>query len=177
MKFSLLDGAILVAPILLTRFLLMSLLNREAVKRAAFFPPTLGFEKTAYYINVLTTFLLLIVPFFLKIKPNGIRGISGLILITGALILYAVSVIQFAKPDNHGLNLMGLYKISRNPMYVSFFLYFSGCCLVTSSLVLLIVLIVFQISVHFLIISEERWCIEKFGDPYLDYMKKVRRYI
>jgi protein-S-isoprenylcysteine O-methyltransferase Ste14 len=174
---NLLNGAILVVPIILTRFLLMSLLNKEAVKRAAFFPPTVGFEKISYRINVLTTFLLLIVPFFLKITLNGILGISGLILLIGALILYGISIIQFAKPNNYGLNLLGLYSISRNPMYVFFFLYFLGCCMVTSSWILLLVLIVFQISVHFLIISEERWCNVKFGDSYLDYMKKVRRYI
>jgi protein-S-isoprenylcysteine O-methyltransferase Ste14 len=177
MKFSVINGTILVLPILITRFLLLALLNKEAVKRAAFFPPTRGFEKTAYRINVLTTLLLLIVPFFLQIKLNGISGISGLFFLICGLTLYAIAIVQFAKPDNYGLNNSGLYTITRNPMYVSFFLYFLGCCMLTSSRVLLLVLVVFQISVHFLIISEERWCIEKFGDSYRDYIKKVRRYL
>jgi protein-S-isoprenylcysteine O-methyltransferase Ste14 len=177
MKFSIISGAILVLPILITRFLVLALLNKEAVRRAAFLPPTLGFERIAYQVNVLTTLLLMIVPFFLQIKLKGVLGISGLFFFIVALALYAIAIVQFAKPDNYGLNISGLYTISRNPMYVSFFLYFLGCCMLTSSRILLLVIIVFQISVHFLIISEERWCIEEFGDSYRDYIKKVRRYL
>jgi protein-S-isoprenylcysteine O-methyltransferase Ste14 len=43
--------------------------------------------------------------------------------------------------------------------------------------VLLVILVIFQISVHFLIISEERWCRGKFGEPYEKYMLEVRRYL
>jgi protein-S-isoprenylcysteine O-methyltransferase Ste14 len=88
-----------------------------------------------------------------------------------------VSVSNFAKPAKNGINLKGLYRISRNPMYLAYFIYFLGCVLLTRSLVLLALLIVFQISAHWIILSEERWCIEKFGEEYLNYMKKVRRYI
>jgi protein-S-isoprenylcysteine O-methyltransferase Ste14 len=37
--------------------------------------------------------------------------------------------------------------------------------------------LVFQISSHWIILSEERWCVKQFGDEYIDYMKRVRRYI
>lgn len=172
-----LNGIIIVLPILLIRFLLLSLLNKEAVKRAAFFPPVQGIEKMAYWINIITTFLLIVVPFFLKINPHGPMGITGLCFLILALILYSISIIQFARPDNTGLNKSGLYHISRNPMYVAFFLYFLGGCMLTRSWLLLIILLIFQISVHFLIISEERWCKEKFGELYNEYMEKVRRYL
>jgi protein-S-isoprenylcysteine O-methyltransferase Ste14 len=173
----LINGIILVLPIILVRFFLLASLNKDAVIRAAFYPPTIGIEKIAYMVNILTTFLLLGVPFFLKINLHGILGFEGLGLLTMGLVFYIIAIIQFARPNSIGLNTTGLYSISRNPMYVAFFLYFLGCCMVTSSLLLLIILAVFQISVHFLIISEERWCKKKFGETYLEYMVKVRRYI
>ncbi len=37
--------------------------------------------------------------------------------------------------------------------------------------------IVFQISAYWIILSEERWCVKKFGEEYINYMNKVRRYI
>jgi protein-S-isoprenylcysteine O-methyltransferase Ste14 len=37
--------------------------------------------------------------------------------------------------------------------------------------------LVFQISAHWIILSEERWCVNKFGQEYINYMNKVRRYI
>ena len=36
--------------------------------------------------------------------------------------------------------------------------------------------IMFQISAHWIILSEERWCLDRFGEAYEEYMKKVRRY-
>ena len=49
--------------------------------------------------------------------------------------------------------------------------------MLTRSWLLLAILMVFQVSVHFMILAEERWCREKFGEPYEEYMKKVRRYL
>jgi len=173
----LLNGFILVLPILIIRFALLSLLNKEALKRAAFFPPTKGIEKTAYWLNQLTTLSMLVLVFFLRIKIQGLTGFIGLGVSSLGLILYIISIIQFARPDNFGLSKTGLYSISRNPMYVAYLIYLIGCCILTGSWLLLLVLIFFQISVHFLILSEERWCTEQFGEPYTTYLKNVRRYI
>ncbi len=173
----LLNGLILVLPILIIRFALLSLLNKEAVKRAAFFPPTNGIEKVAYWIYQLTTLSMLVSLFFLRIKIQGLSGFIGLGVLSLGLILYIISIIQFARPNNVGISITGLYSISRNPMYVAYFIYFIGCCILTGSWLFLVVLSIFQISVHFLIISEERWCIEQFGESYTTYMKNVRRYI
>jgi len=174
---TLLTGLLIVLPIMLTRYLLTSLLNREAVKRAAFFPPTQGLEKPAYLVNIGTTLLLLVVPFFLRINLVGIIGIAGISLSILALVLYGISIIHFAGPDAGGINRSGLYAVSRNPMYVTFFFYFLGACMMTRSWLLMTVLLVFQVSVHFMILAEERWCRETFGEAYLTYTKTVRRYI
>ncbi|WP_436416701.1 methyltransferase family protein, partial [Petrimonas sp.] len=71
----------------------------------------------------------------------------------------------------------GLYRYSRNPMYVSFFIYFLGICLLVESWWYAAILMLFQLSVHYLILAEERWCIQQFGDDYKQYMKEVRRYV
>ena len=174
---SVLTGLLIVLPILLIRYLLTSLLNREAVKRAAFFPPTQGLENPAYWINIGTTLLLLVIPFFLTIKLTGFMGIAGIGLSLTALVLYGISIIHFARPDASGINRSGLYTVSRNPMYVAFFLYFLGACMLTRSWLLLAVLLIFQGSVHFMILAEERWCRETFGEPFINYLHKVRRYV
>lgn len=170
-------GLLIVIPILLTRYLLTSLLNKEAVRRAAFFPPAQGLEKPAYVVNIVTTLLLLVVPFFLRIDLHGLMGIAGLGITLVSLALYGIGIIHFARPDAGGINRSGLYSVSRNPMYVAFFLYFLGACMITRSWLLLSVLLVFQVTVHFMILAEERWCRETFGEAYHDYMKTVRRYL
>jgi protein-S-isoprenylcysteine O-methyltransferase Ste14 len=170
-------GLLTVIPILLTRYLLTSLLNKEAVRRAAFFPPAQGPEKPAYIVNIITTLLLLVLPFFLRINLHGLMGIAGLGISLVSLLLYGISIIHFARPDAGGINRSGLYAFSRNPMYVSFFLYFLGACMMTRSWLQLGVLLVFQVSVHFMILAEERWCTKTFGEQYSDYQRQVRRYL
>lgn len=62
-------------------------------------------------------------------------------------------------------------------MYLSYFLCFLGCALLSRSLILLGVVLLFQVSAHWVILAEERWCREQFGDAYRAYQKEVRRYL
>lgn len=62
-------------------------------------------------------------------------------------------------------------------MYVGYFIYFMGCCILTQSSLLFVIVLIFQYSAHTIILSEERWCIEKFKTEYIEYMEKVRRYL
>lgn len=108
--------------------------------------------------------------------PSTINFIGLFFLITGTLI-YLKAIIDFSKTDEQGFSSQGIYHLSRNPMYIGFFLYFLGCSLLIESVIYFIVLMIFQIAVHFIIISEERWCEETFGEDYQEYLNHVRRYL
>ena len=75
------------------------------------------------------------------------------------------------------MNTNGVYRFSRNPIYIAYFLCFIGMALLTASALLLTLVLVFQISAHWIIRAEERWCLERFGAAYARYMQKVRRYL
>jgi protein-S-isoprenylcysteine O-methyltransferase Ste14 len=171
------NAFLIVIPLILIRFGLLSILDKESLKRAAYFAPLLGKEKVAYLFYQLSNSLIIVYLCFLKIRTDDYWFYIGILIYGLGVLLCIISVFDFAKPKENGINLKGLYRVSRNPMYVAYFIYFLGCVLLTRSLVLLVILIVFQISAHWIIWSEERWCIEKFGDEYINYMNKVRRYI
>lgn len=166
-----------VIPIILIRYGLLIMINKEALKRASLFAPLIEREKVAFWVYQITTALILLYLLLLKIKTDSAWFYIGLIIYSLGIILYVVSIINYARPKKNGINLNGLYRVSRNPMYVAYFIYFLGCVLLTRSWVLLLLLISFQISVHWIILSEERWCIREFGEEYIKYMNKVRRYI
>ena len=168
------NGFILLIPLLLIRF---GLLNKEGLKRAAYFAPLIGREKAAYWFYQISNILIFVYLFFLKITTDPYWFYAGLVTYGIGVLMCLVSVSNFSKPAKNGINLNGLYRISRNPLYVSYFIYFLGCVLITQSLLLLAILVVFQISTHWIILSEERWCVNKFGEEYKNYMSKVRRYI
>lgn len=168
---------LLMVPLFLIRFGLLGILNKDAIRRAAFFAPLEGKEKTAYLFYQVTNVFIILYPLLLKIRTEPLLFFTGLfVYILGNSIL-VVSTINFAKPKQSGINTNGIYRISRNPMYMGYFIYFLGCVLLTHSTVLLLSLLVFQISTHWIILSEERWCIRNFGSEYINYMIKVRRYI
>lgn len=171
-------GLLLLLPFFLIRFGLLSLLDRGAVKRAAYFAPLLGNEKVAYWSYQLSNVAIFVYLLFLSVKlvPLWVF-VLGLVVYLAGVILLTVSVVNYAAPSESGINQNGLYKLSRNPMYVAYFVLFIGCALMTQSAILLAFVLVFQISAHWIIRSEERWCIRKFGTEYLSYMEQVRRYI
>ncbi|MCD2491725.1 isoprenylcysteine carboxylmethyltransferase family protein [Lacrimispora sp. NSJ-141] len=172
------SGFFLLIPFFLIRFGLLSHLGRGAVKRAAYFPPVAGNEKTAYWIYQTSNVAIFVYLCFLTVNMDffSLFAAGAAVYILG-LLFCVISMINYASPSVSGLNSSGLYRFSRNPMYVSYFLFFSGCVLLTKSLLLGGIVLVFIISTHWIILSEERWCSEKFGESYEQYRKKVRRYL
>lgn len=171
-------GFLLLIPFFLIRFGLLALLNKDAVARAGHFAPLSAKEKPVYWLYQISNAAIFISLLFLKIKAAPpIWFYFGCFVYLAGTILLAVSMVNFASPAASGINQNGLYRLSRNPMYVAYFIFFLGCALLTQSWLLLGFTLVFQITAHFIIRSEERWCIAQFGDAYLQYMKKVRRYL
>lgn len=171
-------GLLLLLPFFLIRFTLLSYLNKTALKRAAAFAPLLDKERISYVIYQLSNLAIFIYLLFLDVKstPVGLF-LTGLILYALGLLILLLSIVSFAKPSANGFSQEGIYQFSRNPMYVGYFIYFMGCCILTQSSLLFVIVLIFQYSAHTIILSEERWCIEKFKTEYIEYMEKVRRYL
>lgn len=171
------NAFLLVLPLFLIRFGLLGIIDREALSRAAHFAPLEGGERIAFYLYQISNAVLILYPLALKVQTGRPAFLAGLAVYLLGIAVLAISTVQFARPGREGLSTSGIYRLSRNPMYVGYFLYFLGCVVLTRSLPLLLSLLVFQISAHWIIRSEERWCKGKFGDAYLNYMERVRRYL
>jgi len=109
--------------------------------------------------------------------------IALILLIPGVLIMVVSfydlgASLKVGLPrEETALKTNGLYRYSRNPLYL-------GVYMVTIASVIYfpdIANIIFAASgivIHHLItLSEEKFLSERFGDPYKVYKKKVRRYI
>lgn len=171
------NGGFLLIPLFLIRYGLLAVINRNALPKAALFAPVQGAERIMYWIYQMSTILIILYMFFLKINRDTFTFDGGLLIFVLGTLLFALSVVSFAKSNNNDFSQNGMYRISRNPMYIAYFIYFLGCVLLTKSIILFFLLCIFQLSSHWIVLSEERWCIEKFGNEYIQYMKKVRRYI
>jgi protein-S-isoprenylcysteine O-methyltransferase Ste14 len=82
-------------------------------------------------------------------------------------------------PDQSvSLVVRGVYRISRNPMYVGFLLVLIAWGIFLSNLASLVLLPAFVIYMNrFQIVPEERHMREKFGEAYSQYEAEARRWI
>ena len=72
----------------------------------------------------------------------------------------------------------GIYRFSRNPMYVGFLLLLAGWAVHLSHLVAYVLLPAFvAYMTRFQIVPEERALLAKFGDSFVAYMRSVRRWL
>ena len=76
------------------------------------------------------------------------------------------------------LVISGLYKISRNPMYVGMLLCLIALSVAQGNLISVLISFLFaQYLTRFQIKPEERFLTEKFGGQYLQYCEQVRRWL
>ena len=71
----------------------------------------------------------------------------------------------------------GIYRISRNPYFLSYSVLILGYILIFPSLILIGLLIILATVFHKMILEEEKYLESIHGNMYLDYKRKVNRYI
>ncbi len=122
-----------------------------------------------------------------RFLPAGwVQLALGLPLVAVAVVLYATAIgtlrkaatdFRFAKPTT-AIVTRGPFRLSRNPIYLANTLVFLGTALATNALwaLVLLPLAVALVTVG-AIYPEERYLKERFGQEYLDYKARVRRWL
>jgi protein-S-isoprenylcysteine O-methyltransferase Ste14 len=72
----------------------------------------------------------------------------------------------------------GIFRISRNPMYLGFVLILTGLAVFMRSLTPYVVILVFAILIDRVFVTvEERMLAEKFGEEWKEYKENTRRWL
>ncbi|WP_179188073.1 methyltransferase family protein [Kiloniella majae] len=105
-----------------------------------------------------------------------IGGLS-ITVIAGAQFMRAKTNLKtFNKPDQFVTS--GLFKFSRNPMYLGFAISTFGIALYLGALSPFLICVLFiLVADRWYIAHEEVVMAETFGEAYMDYKAKVRRWI
>ena len=112
--------------------------------------------------------------------------IAGLIVMVTGLVLLGQTRRQFnahQQPTDPGQSTSkiittGTFSISRNPLYLGGIVIFFGLALFANFLCPLLMLIISVILCHiFLILPEEKYLTQKFGQEYIQYTNSVRRWL
>ncbi|NLO20390.1 MAG: isoprenylcysteine carboxylmethyltransferase family protein [Syntrophomonadaceae bacterium] len=110
---------------------------------------------------------------------GAVLAILGIVIILWSESLFrsaGTSVRPDRKPTK--LNMSGPFRYSRNPMYMGLNLILAGEAVALGHISLLLFPLVFFIICHTLFIPEEERILEEiFGPEYIDYKKRVRRWL
>ena len=70
----------------------------------------------------------------------------------------------------------GIYRLSRNPYFLSYNLLILGYLFIFPSIILFALYLALVITFHFMILQEEDYLESMHGENYITYKKKVKRY-
>ena len=112
-------------------------------------------------------------------------GVGALLVLAG-LVLIAAAIGLFRRkgttPEPWGTTTLivtsGPYRFTRNPMYLGLGLVYAGLALALDAPIALILLPLVLVVVQTQVIArEERYLAAKFGESYLEYRRRVRRWL
>jgi protein-S-isoprenylcysteine O-methyltransferase Ste14 len=114
---------------------------------------------------------------------SSVLGYLSLLAIGVGLAFIALSAAHLGRSTRLGLptgetvlKSGGVYRLSRNPMYVGFHALTIAAVLKTGSVVVLVLGIYSVLVYHRIILGEEDYLLSAFGEQYEGYRNRVRRY-
>lgn len=118
-------------------------------------------------------------PFLPRLIVAAIMLIAGLALLLVAAGKFSAEKTNIPpwKPTTV-LVTSGIYRYTRNPMYLGMALAYMALSLFADSVIALLLLPIVLIILYYVAIRREEHYLEvKFGQPYRDYKKAVRRWL
>ncbi len=118
--------------------------------------------------------------------PTAFHIAAGATLLVIGIVVIILAKTEFKREEQPSapgkpttkIVTSGIFRWSRNPLYLGIILAVSGIGLSINNIWIVVLDIPLAITIHMiLIIPEEKYLINIFGDQYLSYMNEVRRWI
>jgi len=171
-----LNGWILICLLYLIYGILLLVFPKDVVARLYDKSGRTRRQKSFIYIGSLLAFVYFALIIFTPLKIGSNVFIPGTILFALGLMGFVTALFNFKNAPLDRPVTRGLYRVSRHPQQLMFFISFLGICIAIGSWLALFIQIISSAFLHFRIIAEEKACLERYGDSYSDYMKRVPRY-
>jgi protein-S-isoprenylcysteine O-methyltransferase Ste14 len=138
-------------------------------------------NKTEKMINIFSNFVLLfgllIYSIFLPLQLETAWFYVGLVVCVLGVFTWTIAIANIADIPRGKPWEKGLYRYSRHPMTLAGYLILIGAGIASASWIFLLFSIVYIILCAILIRAEERFCLEKFGTAYREYINKTPRWL
>jgi protein-S-isoprenylcysteine O-methyltransferase Ste14 len=172
---------ILMVLLLAVGFVPLYIDNRKVEKRSEGEPTWSELSRTSKITFAVTHMMImpftLIYSIFVPLKLGTFWLVAGLPVYLLGLVMVLLVSVSFSTASLGEPLSRGVYAISRHPGYFGFFLGLVGIGLACASWVFLLCALVWIVTWHFGVTEEERFCLQKYGDAYQEYMNRTPRWI
>ena len=159
-------------------YLFLSKEGRKSNKRLMSFVPSTRSEKIlAWSTHLVIGPFVIIYSIFLPLKLNTAWLYVGLLLILVGLAMQIMATISVANTPLDKPATRGPYRFVRHPFYLSGFLTMVGIGTASASWLVMLCALLWIVFFHIVVPAEERFCLEKYGNTYREYLKRTPRWI
>jgi protein-S-isoprenylcysteine O-methyltransferase Ste14 len=121
----------------------------------------------------------------LELAPTPfLRALGTALGLCGALLMFAaqlelgdswrIGIEEGARP---GLVVRGMYRWSRNPIFLWILVSWIGLALLLFDLLFGVLVVLMVLGIRAQVRDEERWLLETYGEAYRDYAARVGRFL
>lgn len=110
-------------------------------------------------------------------RIGAVLGAAGLLLVLPGFVSLGRSISVGLPEQDTQLKTGGIYRFTRNPLYLGGFIACAGSCLYAPHIVNILLTIATMGIHHWIITREEAFLEQRFGQQWLDYKRRVPRYV
>jgi protein-S-isoprenylcysteine O-methyltransferase Ste14 len=114
---------------------------------------------------------------FLPLKLYTLWFYTGLLLYVAGILIEITALRAFAVTPVDKPVTTGIYRVSRNPMYLGEFLKGIGTGLTCVSWMYTLLAVTEIVLWHRVVLHEEHDCLETYGEAYQEYLSRIPRWI
>jgi protein-S-isoprenylcysteine O-methyltransferase Ste14 len=150
---------------------------KKAMDRLYIDIPNNRIERRLKFIGYFVMLALIIYSVFLPLRLNTIWFYVGLLIYLLGVIFSIMADVSFATTPLDKPVTKGVYRVSRNPQDFGAFLIMMGAGIASASWLFLVFAMIWITLSNRGAIAEERFCLEKYGESYREYMNRIPRWI
>jgi len=160
--------------------LAVRLVGSDVYRRASGLPSEMKTNqgyRVVSYVSMAVDTMAVAYSIFLPLQLGTRWLYAGLSIFLLGLVVLAAATVNFATTPMDVPITRGIYHYSRHPLYLASLLIYLSVGIASASWVFLLVFFVQSVSIRIAAVGEERYCLDKYGDAYREYMNKTPRWL
>jgi len=176
LKIGWLNGWILICLLYVIYGILLKIFPKDVVARLYDKSGRSKRHKFIIFMGSLLAFVYFSLIIFTPLKIGSGVFVIGIILFIFGFTGFVIALFNFKNAPPDQPIIRGLYRISRHPQQLMFFITFIGICFTIGSWITLVIQLLSSIFLNTRVVAEEKACLARYGNSYQSYMKRVPRY-